>query len=490
MPSTDYPKQRLSSLRNWLGATGLVTAAGAVFAFIFLLAMDAVGGGVHAYLGVLTWLVAPAFFILGLLLMGMGHLWHRRNLSRGQKAYALSIDLSKPEHQRNVALFAFAGIVFMLATAFGSYKTYHYTESVEFCGEVCHVVMKPEYTTYQRSAHARVSCADCHIGGGAEWFVKAKISGAYQVYATLANNFPRPVPTPIRNLRPAQDTCEKCHWPEKFTGNLDRSYQRFLADRQNTPYTVRMLLRVGGGQPGHGPFGGIHWHMSVANKVEYYATDPQRLDIPWIRVTPADGPSRVYRVPEFEGEPPANQIRTMDCMDCHNRPAHVFRNANDAVDEAMAWGRIGLDLPLLKRHAVDALTAEYETTEAALIGIEELMARRYPDHPSMPAAVAELRRIYELNFFPEMKADWRAYPDHLGHKDWPGCFRCHNDRHATFEGATVKASDCNSCHTILAQGSGADLLMLSPGGIEFKHPGGDLDGDFSCSECHTGGLMD
>ena len=170
-------------------------------------------------------------------------------------------------------------------TAFGSYQTYHFTESVQFCGETCHSVMKPEFTAYHHSPHARVSCAECHIGSGASWYVKSKISGAYQVYATVFNKYERPIPTPVKNLRPAQETCERCHWPEAFTGNLDRSFVHYLSDKNNTPYTVRLSLRVGGGQPGEGFFGGIHWHMNVANRVEYYASDPQRQVIPWIRMT-------------------------------------------------------------------------------------------------------------------------------------------------------------------------------------------------------------
>ena len=171
-------------------------------------------------------------------------------------------------------------MLFLLISALGSYQTYHFTESVNFCGQACHGVMKPEYVTYLHWPHARVSCAECHIGKGAGWYVRSKLSGTYQVYATMANKYPRPIPTPVKNLRPAQETCEECHWPQKFVGNLERTYNYFLSDETNTPFTVRMLMHVGGGDPTHGPVGGIHWHMNVGNKVEYLATDEARQKIP------------------------------------------------------------------------------------------------------------------------------------------------------------------------------------------------------------------
>jgi hypothetical protein len=85
-----------------------------------------------------------------------------------------------------------------------------------------------------------------------------------------------------------------------------------------------------------------------------------------------------------------------------------------------------------------------------------------------------------------MKADWSVYPDNIGHMIWPGCFRCHDGKHKSEDGRTVKANDCNACHTILAQGSGVELLQLAPSGQPFKHPGGDYD--LTCYDCHNGGL--
>ena len=495
LDESDSPSQgNPSHFKNWLSLTGAITATGGLFAFVFLVAIDTFAHETNPYVGILTYLVAPTFLILGLALVFAGWWLQRRQAARHPVdggAYPLAIDLSRPSHRRYLMIFGSATLLFLLLTAFGSYQTYHFTESVTFCGQTCHTVMRPEFTTYQHGPHARVSCAECHIGSGASWYVKSKISGIYQVYATLFNKYDRPIPTPVKNLRPAQETCERCHWPERFTGNLDRSYVHYLSDRKNTPYTVRLSLRVGGGQPGQGFFGGIHWHMNVANQVEYYASDPQRQVIPWIRMTSlGTGEVRVYRSPDFKGDPPAEGIRVMDCIDCHNRPAHAYLTANEAVETGMALGKVGLQLPGIKLTAVKALTKEYADTDQAMEGIATTLGEKYREGAELSPAIAAVQRIYQENFFPRMKADWRDYPNDIGHKNWPGCFRCHDNKHNTPDGmVSVRSSDCTACHTILAQGRGEDLDRIAPQGMEFKHPGGELDPDLTCSDCHNGGIQ-
>jgi nitrate/TMAO reductase-like tetraheme cytochrome c subunit len=392
-----------------------------------------------------------------------------------------------------MGLFLTCSVLFLLISAIGSYHTYHFTESVTFCGQACHTVMKPELVTYQHGPHARVSCVECHIGRGATWFVKSKLSGTYQLYATAFNKYPTPVPTPIKNLRPAQETCEQCHWPEKFVGNLDRTYSYFLSDETNTPFTVRMLMKVGGADPSHGPVEGIHWHMNVGNKVQYLATDNERQKIPWVRSVDAQGVVTEYRKKNFTNVIDEASVRTMDCMDCHNRPAHRYKTPNAAVNLAMSLGRIDTSLPFIKSNAVYALTLTYTNETQAVQRIATCLAQSYPPEKfpamqeSVKKAISSVQQIYQENFFPEMKASWQAYPDNIGHKDWSGCFRCHDGEHSTADGTkSIKANDCNSCHTILAQGSGAELEQLTPAGQKFKHPGDEVDG--ACNDCHTGGL--
>ena len=505
--STENPTPkttRPSLLRNWLSLTGLVIVTGSLFSFTLLFLLDTLAHFSNPYFGILTYFVAPVFLFFGLFLTGIGAWRERKKL--GHSAGLLPkmvVDLSRPRDRKIMAMFIAGSLIFLLLSAIGSYHTYHFTESTQFCGQTCHTVMEPELVTYQHGPHARVSCVQCHIGPGAEWFVKAKISGTYQLYATAFNKYPRPVPTPIKNLRPAQETCEQCHWPKKFVGNLDRTYNYFLADETNTPFTVRLTMKVGGGDPTHGPVGGIHWHMNVGNEVQYIATkqekgawvpDETRQNIPWVRITDNQGVVTEFRTPGFTNDPSGFAIRTVDCMDCHNRPAHMYKSPSKAVNLAMTLGKVDPALPWIKSNAVQVLTQKYENRTQALQGIATSLAQAYPPEKfpgerqqSVRTAIDAVQQIYKENFFPEMNASWDKYPDNIGHMIWPGCFRCHDGKHATADGKReIKASDCNTCHTILAQGKGEELNLLTPGGQKFKHPGDEVDG--ACNDCHTGGL--
>jgi hypothetical protein len=245
-------------------------------------------------------------------------------------------------------------------------------------------------------------------------------------------------------------------------------------------------MKVGGADPRQGPVGGIHWHMNVGNKVQYLATDETRQKIPYVRVTDMEGKTTEYRYPTFTNTVSEAELRTMDCMDCHNRPAHRFTSPNDAVDLALAAGQIDPAIPWVKSNVVAALVAPYTAKPQALDGIAAALRAAYPEHPRRDALIATAQSIYQRNFFPEMKADWRAYPEHISHKEWTGCFRCHDGQHKSSDGKrTLGASDCNSCHVILAQGTGGDLANLSAKGHDFIHIDSPYS-DFDCSKCHTG----
>jgi nitrate/TMAO reductase-like tetraheme cytochrome c subunit len=483
-----------SNFNNWISAIGAVLAVGALFSFALLAWMDLTGKGNNPYLGIFTYIVAPGFLIAGLAIMFFGA-WAQRRwaIQHVNAPDKWRLDFTDPAQRRWLLLFGFGGMGFLLLSVFGSYQSFHVAESNAFCGQVCHKAMNPEYVTYQRGSHARVDCVDCHIGSGAVWFVKAKLNGVHQLIAYTITDYKRPIETPLKNLRPAQDICEKCHWPEKFHGNVEMVFDHFLSDRKNTGYTARMLMHVNKSQPG-GPAGGIHWHVNASERVEYYAADEKRQDIPWMRVTNLkDNTVRVFRTEKFQGEPPVERIRVMDCMDCHNRPAHVFPTANDAVEQSLASGALSLRLPNIKRVAVQAMTQQEIATDAdASRRIEAFMREKYKEPAltaELPAAIAEVQRLFSVSIFADRKADWRVYPNNIGHKDWPGCFRCHDNQHKTAEGRTVSSSDCTSCHSILSQGKGAQLEMLSAKGQEFEHPGGELDPDLSCADCHNGGIQ-
>ncbi|HZT23033.1 MAG TPA: NapC/NirT family cytochrome c [Verrucomicrobiae bacterium] len=486
--SSSSPSRPPSLFRNWTSLAGLVVAIGALFSFFLLFMLDTVAASSNPYIGLLTYCVVPAFLIGGIFVTLLGAwLEHRKRRRAGAAVPRLQIDLGRARDRRILATFVVGSLLFIMLSAVGTYNAYHVTESVAFCGEVCHQVMKPELTTHDLGPHARVACVQCHVGPGASWFVKSKISGLYQVYATLADKYPRPIPTPIKNLRPARETCEQCHWPPAFNGNIDRTFTYFEEDRSNTPFSVRLLLKVGNGTMTNIPGGGIHWHILAGNTVQYIATDKERQHIPWVRMIDPEGVVTIFKVPGFTNDISHYQIRTMDCIDCHNRPSHRFLSPDTAVNQAMALARIDPTIPWIKTNAVYALTRKYANDEQARDGIATLLTARYPDDPRIRQVIPVVQKIYEDNFFPEMKTDWRSHTDNIGHMIWPGCFRCHDGNHTTADGRrTIQGNDCNSCHTILAQGRGAELNELTPGGQEFKHPGGDYEG-LTCSDCHTGG---
>ena len=482
----------LSQFNNWISASGAVIALGAFVAFVLLFFLDTTAPEPSPYLGILTFLVAPFFLISGLVFMLLGWLvdrWYLSKTGRVSSFLRFSLDFSDRMERRKFLLFGAGAMGFLVLSALGSYKTYHFTEGNAFCGEVCHTIMEPEYTTYQNSPHARVDCVDCHIGEGATWYVKAKIDGLYQVYAALAEIYPTPVPTPIESLRPSQDTCEKCHWPQVHTGNLDRMFEHYMTDDDNTPYSIRLILKVGGGDPRLGRVEGIHWHTDPSNRVEYIALDEDRQDVPLVRLRRADGEEVVFLREDYDSvdELAGHETRVMDCIDCHNRPAHIMLSPNDALDQAFSLNRLDPTMQSLKYNAVELLVGEYATVEEAHAAIREGLTDAYGDDPRLEDAVSELQRIYSQNFFPLMKANWSAYPNNLGHKNWAGCFRCHGGQHFNVvTSEPLQANDCNSCHTILAQGVGDQLLQLAPAGLAFEHPDGDVEG-LLCSDCHNGG---
>ena len=475
--------------RNWLSLAGLVILVGSLFAFALLLVMDLITPHSNPYLGILIYVVAPGFFILGAFFMVLGALVDRSHLKKKSPTalpHVLHIDLSRPRDRRILGAFIVGAVLFLLLTAIGSNRTYHYSESNRFCGETYHTPMKPEYTAYLHSPHARVACVDCHVGSGTSAYVKSKINGVHQLLAVAKDDYHRPIKTPIKNLRPARETCEQCHWPEKFSGNIDRTYNHFLADETNTPFSVRLIMKVGGGNLSNGKVEGIHWHVSPQNKVEYIADDDQRQTIPWVRFTDPSVKITEYRTADFNADPAKHGIRTMDCLDCHNRPAHRFRSPNDAVDQAIKEGTIPSSLPWVKSNVVAVLIQNYANGNDAAQKISASLKTRYSSSPQVESLVSTALRIYQDNFFPEMKADWRSYPDNLNHKDFSGCSRCHDGLHKTADGKKrISAENCNSCHTILAQGSGEQLAKLNINGHSFFHIDA-INEDFDCKSCHTG----
>ncbi len=359
--------------------------------------------------------------------------------------------------QGRLAFLMLAGVFSIGLLIVGGFQLMEFTESTSFCGRLCHNVMNPEYTAYQASPHSNVLCSDCHVGPGASYLVKSKISGIPMILATLSGNYDKPIPAPVSNLRPARETCEACHRPGKFSGDLVRTHTTYLNDEKNTPQVDTRVLRVGGGDDSAAQ--GIHWH--IAAKVWYLPLDDKRQQIGWVGVEGPDGKYvSQYLDPEMSTTITPQEIekdrRLMDCIDCHNRATHVFQSPEQLIDTAMVQGKIDSTLPYIKKLGTDALYPQNPTLEQAygkIDAISEYYKNYYPDiylqeNSSIDNAIKELKKVADLTTFPGMNVNWDTYPDNIGHQNSPGCFRCHGklvESTGSQTGKTVDAS-CDLCH--------------------------------------------
>ncbi|GAB4302094.1 MAG: NapC/NirT family cytochrome c [Desulfuromonadia bacterium] len=493
------------NLVSLVGMILALTAAGLIIAFF---AFEVITGIEKPYLGILTYFIFPGMLIFGLLLVPIGA-WRVRNKRRlgripGMESLEEEIppyprlDLNDPHKRHLFVFFIFATAIFVVIVAIAAIKGFEFTESTTFCGELCHPVMEPEHVAWSNSPHARVKCVECHVGPGAEWYVRAKISGMKQLYAVLFHVYPAPIHTPIENLRPARDTCEHCHWTEKFYSGRQKIFSHFAPNETNTPRETNLLIKIGG-SPKNPKESGIHWHMGT--EIEYIAGDKKRMTIPYIRVKQKDGSYVEYMDPEkplSKDEIARAKMRLMDCTDCHNRPTHIYRSPSQEMDEHIVSRTINGKLPWIKKVGVDILNKPYKTREEAYKAIETEVpayyAKNYPQiakemAKDIEAAVVQIKDIYHRNFFPEMKTSWVVFPNHIGHFYAPGCFRCHDDRHKSANGRVI-SKDCDLCHVVLSQ----TQENIPPGTkvTKFVHPVdiGDEIYKTNCSDCHAVGGTD
>ena len=487
-----------SLFRNYISFAGAAIAIAGLASVALLFLIEITSTTENPYVGILTYIIFPSILIFGLFVVLLGMVWERRRRRRVAPAEVTAypkLDLNDPHARRAFLIFIVVTFLFISASAFGSYRAFEYTESVAFCGETCHTVMKPEFMAYQAGAHARVRCVDCHVGSGAGWYARSKLSGAYQLYSVSFNKYSRPITTPVHNLRPAPETCEQCHWPEKFFGAQMKVFNRYGYDEHNTLRQRRMLINVGGGSTSTaGEEAGIHWHMNIANEVTYISTDDHRQVIPWVQIKDRQGNVTQYydrSRPLSPQQIAAGAKRKMDCVDCHNRPAHAYLPPDVAVDQSFAARKLDPSLPYLKRKAVEVLTGSYQTTPQALNSIDttlnEFYRTNYKDvyaqkQPAIKDAVTELQRVFQNYFFPEMKTDWQTHPNNVGHLYFSGCFRCHDGEHVSDTGKVI-TNNCNVCHTMLYDSAGPPEQNTKTG--SFIHPV-DLGGlaDRKCDTCH------
>jgi nitrate/TMAO reductase-like tetraheme cytochrome c subunit len=372
----------------------------------------------------------------------------------------------KQEHKRKRLLFLlFTGAICLILLVIGSYQIYDFTESTAFCGQLCHDVMYPEYTTYQSSPHSRVRCADCHVGPGANYLIQSKIAGVPMIWGTITGNYPRPIESPVDNLRPARDTCQQCHWPEKFSGELVKQIKSFRTDETNTQIDTTLVLNIGSGKADVAR--GIHWH--VAAELYYLPLDQKRLKIGEVWAIDQTGNSITYIDPDqtnpITPELISSNKRLMDCIDCHNRATHIFSSPEELINSALSEGRIDTTLPFVKRESLRLLDPVNPNLDEANTRIESIRSFYQTNYPfiyetkkaEINSLINELKQIARLTTFPDMNVNWNTHPDHSAHQSSPGCFRCHGKLVAANGPNAGKIIDarCDLCHKTLTQNSAA-----------------------------------
>ena len=464
---------------NWTGTMGVALATSAFLLFVFMELLRITGILTNAYIGLISYMALPALFLLGLVLVPLSWWQYRRATGRTTEellSQRFPDDMTRAKRIGSslLATIALLTVVNILFLGIGGARMLHFMDQSEFCGTACHPIMEPEWVAYQNSPHANVHCVECHVGEGAAALLDAKLNGLWQVVSATFKLYEKPIPTPVHQLRPATETCQHCHWPDKFYGDRIKSFTRFALDETSTRSHTTLALKVGAGTGDNA--GTIHWHVAAANEVRYRAADEQRLVMDWVEIRRGESFHR-YANNNLDMEavahpvdPKHDAVRSMDCVDCHNRATHIYLDPEDAVDLALADGRISASLPFAKRTALAALTGKYPDQESAMRGIGNAVRGFYlRDLNDSRAAMSReadqmvevLQTIHRQNIFFPMNVEWNTYPTHIGHKNNSGCFRCHNPNMVDEDGAAIPY-DCTLCHSILAMESEAKFQFLQP----------------------------
>jgi formate-dependent nitrite reductase cytochrome c552 subunit len=437
---------------HWLSMLGLFLVVTALVSWLVILPIQG-RGGPNPYIGIVVFVVIPILFVAGLLLVPLGIYLARRRIhdSLGGEA-----TIEPGVAWRRLGLFfGVTALVNALVVSLVTYRAVHQMETVQFCGQTCHV-MTPQAKAHPVSAHARLACVECHVGEGARGWFESKAAGTRQLFEVAFDSYPRPVPSPLASGRlvPTRETCEHCHNPEQFAPARLRVISRFAEEEANTETQTVLTMMVGGSR-----YGGIHGkHYGPGVEIRFAAADAQREKIPWVEYRNTNtGETRVYQTDAGGSVSSAPKI-LMQCVDCHNRPAHTFSPPDRALDAGFAVGMLPTTLPYLKKTGMEALKATYASSEEAARRIPETIEGYYKQsHPEIyesraadvQSAARHVAGIYSRNVFPDLKVTWGTYRNNIGHEASPGCFRCHDEQHATSEGKTI-TMDCAACHEAIA----------------------------------------
>ncbi|NOY24181.1 MAG: cytochrome C [Acidobacteria bacterium] len=449
---------------NRIGQVGVILTTTAFAGFLFFEFLRLIGVLDNAYIGLITYMLFPAMFIVGLALMPLA--WYRYRKKQGKSTKELLNERFDPGDVREgffgsrvflvILVLTMVNVLFITGAGF---RTLKFMDEPKFCGTACHSVMGPEWTAYQQSPHSRVKCVECHVGQGVDAVVSAKLNGLRQMALAMLSDYERPIPTPVHQLRPSRETCEQCHWPDKFYGSRMVTRTHYGMDRNSTPRYTTLQLKIDTGHDAGK--GGIHWHVASDNQVQYASVGDKREDIIWVDWRQPDGSYRRFeniRLKNEASEADHSRIRTMDCVDCHNRVTHVYEDAEAAVDDRIMRGLVDRFLPFVKREMLAAISANYPSDEAGLEGIRKhlmgfyraldaVQGARMADRIDQAVVVAQ--DIYRRNIHHHMRIDWNTYSNHLGHQQDGGCFRCHNPNMRDKQGKAIR-HDCTLCHSILA----------------------------------------
>jgi hypothetical protein len=444
---------------HWVAMAGttLVTLAG--FSWLFLLPLHLSGRANNPYMGLLAFIALPMIFFTGLALIPIGIALGKRHVSA---AVTDAVD-RKAAWRRAAIFFAVMTLANLVIGSQLSYRAVAQMETVQFCGQTCHV-MKPEFTGHLRAPHASVDCVACHVSPGASGFIKAKMAGTRQLLSVALNNFPRPIESAMENDRlvSSSETCEQCHQREKPMKPLLRVITKYTSDEANTPTKTVLMMMV---DRIHGA------HLAPGVEIRYAASDKKRQTIPWVEYRNA-GITRTYLASDTKPETVAALPKfSMQCVDCHNRAAHSFEVPDRAIDGAIARGEIPADLPFIKKTGLALIQAEYQSEQGAAskiaAGLNDFYRAQYPKvfakrSGDISAAGSALAAVYNRNVFPDLKVTWGTYANNLGHADYPGCFRCHDDSHAAADKKTIP-QDCAECHNAIAVDESSPEILKSLG---------------------------
>ncbi len=507
-PMSDESKVESTGIRaailHPICLAGWVVAACGLGASLIALAFDMWSGHeAPPYQGLLTFMLYPAVLMLGLTIVVAGVIYQRRRakkLANSDIPIRPPIDWNDKRHRRIFALSVFLTVAFVFGSIIGATRAYHFTESIEFCGALCHEPMDPQYVAHSKSPHANVPCVECHVGHEVTSYVEAKISGMRQVYQVATDSFKRPIRLPVEHSAKLARNCLNCHWEEVLQESQLSIRTRFGYDAASSRRHIQMLLRNGGlRDPGEDP--AIHWHAGLENRIEYWFRDEFAQEVARVSVREKSGKivtfdrhkagKRLYDDVEVD----EMHVLGMSCLTCHNRPAHKFKTPDELVDRALLKREIASTLPFVKRIAIETMSGRHEPKDEALRAIErEIKAFYEKNFPSVAESreqeiadtIATVQKAYAENNFPGMRISGATYADNIGHRAFPGCFRCHDGNMIAPDGEKIE-DRCDLCHVFFEEARTSASLREIPADASALHPFQSKDhAKIACWSCHTG----